>query len=159
MSRKIEDLKPDVQPPVRILLAHIAELGIKFSTGDTDRTVWNQVALWLQHRVSLEAVNLVRTAQGMRPISADENTYFVTWMDGVNSLSAHQGGRAIDIVPLDPRTGAPTWDYLTFRAAYKAIATVARELGFECGQDWPPFDPVTGMGKDPPHYQYPMRPV
>lgn len=73
--------------------------------------------------------------------------------DGLAKLSLHQAGLAIDVVPLDERD-KPTWLYTRYPTAYKRIAAVARECGLECGQDWAPLDPGTGMGWDPPHYQF-----
>lgn len=155
MSRNIDALEPDAQRQVVELLAELNRLKLLYSTGDTARSQLEQMALYLQHRADLQIVNLIRKAAGMRLLAASENTYFVTWTDGVNTLSEHQGRRAIDIAVVDPATGRPTWNYAKFADQYRAIAAVAKSLGFQNGIDWDPVDPVTGLGRDPPHHQLP----
>lgn len=155
MSRSINDLDLNAQVMVKALLARLYELPFKITTGDTSRSQLEQIALYLQHRAELAIVNLVRKAAGMRLLAPSENLYFVTWADGVNTLSEHQSRRAIDIAVVDPATGQASWNYAKFAAEYRAIAAVAKSLGFENGIDWDPIDPVTGLGKDPPHHQVP----
>ena len=94
----------------------------------------------------------LRQVAGLRELHPSENKYAVTERDGVFKLSRHQGGRAIDVVPLDER-GRPSWNYAAMQAQYRSIGDKARELGWTCGQDWPPIDPETGLGADPPHYE------
>jgi hypothetical protein len=140
---------------VRSLLPELDKLPFKYSTGDTARSQLEQMGLYCQHRAELEIVNLIRKAAGMRLLVASENTYVVTWSDGVNTLSEHQSRKAIDIAVVDPATGQPSWNYAKFAAEYRAIAAVAKRLGFVNGIDWDPIDPVTKLGKDPPHHQVP----
>lgn len=74
--------------------------------------------------------------------------------DGIKNKSNHQLGLAGDICSADER-GHPSWDYAKYAAVYKAIGSIARELGLECGQDWYPSEYAElGLGWDPPHYEW-----
>jgi len=126
VSTSLDDLVPKFRAIVEPALAELRERGIPHIVTCTGRTTAEQ----------LDAYN--RGASKC---------------DGVRIKSKHQLGLAIDIVPPDER-GTATWNYRRYRTAYKRIAAVMRAHGCICGQDWPPIDPVAGMGWDPPHYEY-----
>ena len=125
MSTRIADLRPDFQQTAREFIDDLEAQGINHAIYCTGRTAAEQ---------------------------ADAFKRGASKCDGIKILSPHQKGIAIDVGPLDDR-GNWTWDYEKYADEYKAIATVARAHGLECGQDWAPLDPTTGMGWDPPHYQ------
>lgn len=143
MSVKIEDLQPDVQEKVKRALREMDQLGIKYSIHYTLRTELEQIALYAQGRQPLEMVNSLRKTAGLRPIPASENVYTVTNCDGVKKKSAHQSGRAIDIVPLIG--GRPSWP-VAGSALWYPIADCMKRNGFTWGGDWKDFP-------DFPHFQ------
>ena len=151
MSTKVSDLVPEVREVVISFLAALDDAGLHYVVTSTLRTVDEQVALFAQGRAPVDIVNLLRRKAGMTFIGAAENTYTVTKCDGVTSKSNHQGGRALDVVPLVNRS--PTWDYAKHVPEYKAIGAIGRSVGLKWGGEWPPLDSITGLGWDPPHYE------
>ena len=152
MSKDLRDLRPEVAKKAAELLIMLDRDGIRYTVTSTLRTQGEQLALYAQGRAELVLVQALRQVAGLRELHPSENKYAVTERDGVFKLSRHQGGRAIDVVPLDER-GRPSWNYAAMQAQYRSIGDKARELGWTCGQDWPPIDPETGLGADPPHYE------
>ena len=102
-------------------------------------------------------MDVARQHAGFSPINAKDASTIVTKADGVNSLSNHQSGRAIDWVPFRA-DGTPIWYPSTVDevSLYKRVAAIARGCGLRCGQDWTPVDPNTGLGWDPDHYEVPV---
>jgi peptidoglycan L-alanyl-D-glutamate endopeptidase CwlK len=143
MSVKIEDLQPDVQVKVKAALSEMDSKGIKYSVQYTFRTLNEQEALYSQGRKSLIEVNAIRKQANMQPISDSDNSYTVTNCDGVDNQSAHQTGRAIDIVPII--NGVPSWPSAG-HGYWQPIANVMKSHGFTWGGDWTKFP-------DLPHYQ------
>ena len=158
MSRRIEELLPEVQPKARAFLSLIP---IAYVVTSTLRTEAEQAALYAQGRAPLEAVNARRAIAGMRLISAAENKYeanmrklalgqklklgvdVITMADGIIHKSNHQGGRALDVVPANA-SGNPIWPPGT-DPRWEMIAKAGEEAGFEWGGHWD--DP------DRPHYE------
>ncbi len=164
MSRKIEDLDPDVAEALRSAENELQVLGIPHIIWCTARTQLEQIAQYAQHRAELLVVQALRKIAGMRPLDPSENTYTITEADGVFGLSNHQGRRAVDIVATTEK-GNATWDYRTYADRYKAIKELMKRHGFEAGADWmtkpdgtpSPYADV-GLGWDPPHYQITKKP-
>jgi peptidoglycan L-alanyl-D-glutamate endopeptidase CwlK len=152
MSTSIYTLRPEAAAMAEELLKNLVLASIRHKVTCTRRTTEEQLALYSQGRAPLEIVQLLRQHAGLPKIHASENRYTVTQIDGVNKSSAHQEGLAIDITPADEQ-GNPVWAYAANAERYKAIGKIARRMGWNCGQDWPPIDRRTGLGADPPHYQ------
>src|SRR5208283_1933862 len=108
MSTRISDLAPEVAAAAQKGIDALTEFGILHAVTSTLRTVDEQGALYAQGRQSLDRVNALRKMAKLFPIVAVENTYTVTNCDGVKNKSNHQGGRALDIVPLNAQ-GSPEW--------------------------------------------------
>lgn len=164
MSTSIYLLTPEACARADELLKALDQAKILHQVTSTRRTTDEQVALWAQGRPALEIVQLLRKHAGMPPLHPSENSYTVTQIDGVNRTSAHQDGNAIDIAvlveieqPQPDRTIkkmlVPSWNYKKLAREYRAIAELARRFGWSCGADWPPINPETGLGVDPPHHQ------
>jgi hypothetical protein len=160
MTTRIEDMGAQYQIPAWTLKHALEAANEPHVITSTRRSDSEQIALHAQGRKKLEEVNALRGKAHMGPITDNENSYTVTNCDGVTTKSPHQAGRAIDIVPLVPHidvsgrtTMRPTWNYIKYAEEYKRIGAIARGLGWVCGQDWPPVDPVTGLGRDPPHME------
>lgn len=154
MSKRLEDLQPDVMFKAKAAIAILEQYGIPYMVTSTLRTEAEQKALYAQGREPLEKVNALRVAAGMRPIVPypgvdhkmhSDNEYPVTNADGVKNKSNHQGGRAIDVVPTE--NGNPVWPPLS-DPRWAKIADVFRGQGFKWGGDWLKFP-------DPPHYELP----
>ena len=144
MSTKLTDLAPDVQGKAQLATEQLTAAGIPFAVTSTLRTEAEQMALFAQGRDALPAVNLLRSQAGMPPIGAADNSYTVTNADGVKYKSNHQGGRALDVVPVNS-AGNPVWpDHKDPR--WEQIASVMKANGFQWGGDWPRFP-------DFPHYE------
>lgn len=152
MSRRVADLAPEFIGTAQAFLSDLDAAGIRYAVTSTMRTTVEQAALYAQGRKPLSEVNGLRLLADLPPLGKADNRYTVTECDGIAARSRHQGGTALDVVPLDAR-GLPTWDYRRHADAYKAIGAIARKHGLDCGQDWPPIDPATGLGWDPPHYE------
>jgi len=152
VTTSIYCLRPDVAARADELLRYLDKAGKRHKVTSTRRTTEEQIALWCQGRAPLEIVNLLRQHAGLPKILPSENTYTVTACDGINKTSAHQEGRALDIAVLTLE-GQPSWDYARFALEYRTIGEIARQQGWICGMDWPPINPRTGLGADPPHYE------
>jgi len=151
VSNKISDLLPEVRDIATAFLAALDAAKLSYVITSTFRTVDEQIAYFAQGRAPLDIVNLLRRRAEMRPITAADNTYTITKCDGVTSRSNHQGGRAMDVVPMVG--GLPTWDYRKYAFEYKAIGAIGKSVGFRWGGEWPPLDVVSGLGWDPPHFE------
>lgn len=126
MSTKLEDLDEPFQAKARAVAAKLNELGIRHAVTETRRSYIAQ---------------------------SDAFKRGASKCDGLNKLSMHQAGLAIDIVPLDDK-GRPTWDYVKYADAYKKIGAVCKDFGLDWGGTWTPIDPKTGLGWDAPHSQF-----
>lgn len=125
MSKSLDDLDPIFKARVAMFTATLDKEGIRYTISETRRSY-------------IEQREAFRKGHSKR--------------DGLKLISMHQAGLAVDVVPLNSR-GEPTWDYIAFADAYKKIAKIGRDMGLECGADWTPLDPATGLGWDPPHYE------
>lgn len=143
MSTRIEDLSPAVQPLAKDFLRRLEAAGVANVVTSTLRTTAEQAALYAQGRKSLEEVNGLRVFARMYPITDRENGYTVTNCDGVQYKSNHQGGCALDVVPMDARGRAfwpPDGD-----SRWAEIAVHGEAAGFSWGGRWPK--------PDSPHYE------
>ena len=157
MSRRIEDLAPDFQDTARAVMRELE--GLPVLLFQTLRTTAEQAAFWAQGRRELSVVNELRALADLPPIGEAENRYTITNCDGIKVRSAHQSGRAMDIVALDGH-GNPTWDYVRYADTYRAIRDAALKCGADPGGAWmkqPDGSPSpyarVGLGWDPPHVQ------
>lgn len=146
MSKLIEDLNEATERAARHFLIEAHNAGLSVAVTSTLRTREAQVAYWSQGRGTLELVNLLRKIAGMKPISQDEN-HIVTKLDGVNCFSAHQFGRALDVVLLN-KFGKEIWHVHDAVEDYKKMGRIAKDNGFRWGGTFEPLDPVTGLGWD-----------
>ena len=126
MAARLDTLDPIFRPIVERVMARIAAEKLPMVLAETDRSYEKQ---------------------------ADCFRRGVSKCDGLRNISLHQARLAADIVAVDEK-GNRSWDYAKYKDAYKRMAEIAREEGAEVGQDWKPFDPVTGFGWDPPHIQF-----
>lgn len=102
--------------------------------GGGKRTDAMQIAMHAQGRKSLIEVNALRRNAKMSPIEDGDNKYAITDCDGVHSKSAHQSGKAVDIVPMDAK-GNPYWPSLN-DPQWRIIASAMMGQGLQWGGDW-----------------------
>ena len=126
MPALLENLDPVMQPKIADLLMRCKAAGLRVVLAETDRDYAKQ---------------------------ADCFKKGYSKCDGIKRISMHQARLAADVVALD-ENGNRSWDYNKWCDTYRGIGNIARSLGLECGQDWPPFDKVTGFGWDVPHMEY-----
>jgi peptidoglycan L-alanyl-D-glutamate endopeptidase CwlK len=144
MKADISLLRPAVQEMVSKAITIMNAEGIKFAITSTLRTMDEQQALYAQGRKPLDIVNQLRSVAKLPLIGPADNTYTVTNCDGVKYKSNHQGGSAIDIVPVN-QFGDPIWPPAS-DPRWKQIADIMKAVGFQWGGDWDKFP-------DPPHYE------
>jgi len=144
MSRRIEDLDKRMIPKAKNFIEGLKNANIPFVVTSTLRTMAEQEALYAQGRVPLEKVNELRKKAKLYLLSERENSYTVTNCDGVKVKSNHQGGLAMDVVPMDER-GNPIWpDKLD--PQWRRIAEVGEGVGLIWGGRWEKFP-------DLPHWE------
>lgn len=143
MNTKISDLVPEVAAAAQNGIDALNRFDIPHAVTSTLRSVDEQAALYAQGRQALDRVNALREKAGMYPCTLSENNYTVTNCDGVKVKSNHQGGRALDIVPLNDQ-GSPTWPP-GGDPRWQKIADIMKGQGFQWGGDW--------TNKDMPHFE------
>ena len=137
LHRDIELLQPEFKDKVKVLLARLDQLGIKYYINETLRDLNVQIAYYSQGRNTLDKTNTLRKAAGLWPLTEKENKNKVTW----TMKSKHIDGLAIDICP--KKDDSPWWSAPDEK--WKEIADVAKSLGFDPGYYW--------KQKDCPHIQ------
>lgn len=162
MSRKLEDLTPEARMCAGKAMATLLLESVPFVVTYTLRSEAEQYALWCQGRKPLKEVNEARAKVGLYLLSEAENTYTVTncngkrISEGGTGRSAHQTGKALDVVPLE--NGRPVWP-APEDSRWKAISSAFVAQGFTWGGDWD-RDGLTKLDGDDdedmvdyPHYQ------
>jgi len=143
MTTSIDDLMPDVRTKAWAFVVALKLKGIPHVVTSTLRTTDEQVALYAQGRQALAEVNTLRARANMHAIGPSENGYTVTNCDGIVHKSNHQGGRALDIVPMN-HMGYAIWPSST-DPRWLQIATEGEAVGFSWGGRW--------KAPDLPHYE------
>lgn len=144
MTNDIHVLKPEARKAALAAIAELRDKKYLHKVTSTGRNEDEQFALYLQHRASLDIVNLARKKAKMFPIGEKENSYSVTDSDGVNVISDHQKLIALDVVPVGP-LGGPIWPSHE-DPRWNTIAGVMKRHGFACGGEW--------LKPDPAHYYW-----
>jgi peptidoglycan L-alanyl-D-glutamate endopeptidase CwlK len=172
MSRRIEDLNPAVAEKCRRFIALCKERGIDVIVTSTLRAEAEQLALFAQGRKALRAVNGLRAAAGLSPITVAQNKIVTKSL-----TSPHQSGCAFDVVILssppnlggvaEGRGGVPTWDVKVdvnenHIPDYEEIGRIGESIGLRWGgrfkfRDYvhfeyivPPAHPLNHQGAAPP---------
>jgi hypothetical protein len=131
MSRKIEDLVPEMQVLIREFAGLMAVAAIPWMITRTQSTLAEQEAIHAQGRKPLIEVNRLRKIVGWGPLREKENTYCVTW----TMKSRHLKGEAFDIAILSD--GQPTWDVkVNVNKNDKPDYEEAGEIGESIGLVW-----------------------
>lgn len=146
MKPSFDDMHPVLYE--RYLLFKEKAAHLSYAINCVLRTYDEQLALHAQGRRSLYEVNALRFKAGMPPISAQENTYKVTWtMKSRHFPDANGKSRAFDVVVLkNGRT--PDWSRKWDEDQdgvedYEELACIGEEVGLVSGGhefgDWPHF--------------------
>jgi len=153
VSKSIDDLRPDARDAARETLKDMLLANLPVIVTSTLRSIHHQVALFAQGRCPLAIVNHLRSMAGLGNISEKENKYTVTNCDGVTTRSAHQDGRAFDVVLV--KNGKAQWNVKQNVEAYRKIGEIVEAKGWTWGGRFKPIDPDTGIGFDPFHSELP----
>jgi peptidoglycan L-alanyl-D-glutamate endopeptidase CwlK len=137
MSRRIEDLTPEMQEKAAAFSNAMAIAGIDFIFTQTRRTVDEQAAYYAQGREDLDAVNAKRKIAGMAPITEKENKLVVTH----TMQSNHLTGEAFDIAI--KVNGKIQW----VSSLYDKAGEIGESVGLVWGGRW------AGKKRDKPHYE------
>jgi hypothetical protein len=168
-------LKPninDLVPPARELYyafeREMNKANVRFRVTCIKRTKEEQSALYAQHRQSTVAVNKLRVAAGLSPISDAENQRTVTWTLKSRHLPITKGSefgkmfpewedlcRAWDIVILKKDDKSVSWDLKVDVDEdgipdYEEAAKIGEKLGLIVGARW-------RDKPDWPHYEFDIR--
>lgn len=146
MSRRIEDLHPEVQPMVRTFLVECAAKGVQVFITYGLRSFEEQKALHAQGRLDISEVNALRQLVGMVGITSTQNKIVTNAVPGE---STHQYGRAIDV--------AFWWDKnsdgkiqageVGWEGDWYKVGQIGETLGLEWGGRWKGII-------DKPHFQF-----
>jgi hypothetical protein len=144
LIRSLDVLKPEFRRRLEDYLSRAAAAGYRLYVFETGRTDGVQAAYCLQGRAPLAEVNAARAREGL---------YFLNAAGTVYKERGHGNGTAADIVLMSDK-GNLLWPP---RApdAWLELGRIAEECGLVWGGRWPPIDPKTGLGVDPPHVQLP----
>lgn len=143
MSANIASLNLQTAKAAMLALAELDAKGFAYAITSTRRTALEQAAYFAQGREPLVEVNKKRAAAGFAPIGSRDNSYTITNCDGYTTLSNHQSGRAIDVVPREGNR--PVWPKKT-DPRWLVIAAAFEKQGFKWGGRWAKFP-------DFPHYE------
>ena len=143
-KRMLEELDPMAQPIFRKFIEALDSVhgDDRYYVFEGRRSTQVQEAYYAQGRKPLNEVNELRKLAGLYLLRSERDNYTITW----TLKSKHLEGLAMDIVPMKA-DGNPTWDMAHYSDAFVIITFTARNLGLECGADWP------GTQKDWPHFQ------
>ena len=152
--KTIDYLKPKAHDAAEKMLAMLDGTGFKYRILETFRSTEVQAAYFAQGRKSLEVVNIMRQQAGLLPIGLADNKNKITNCDGVKILSAHQGGNAIDIVPIV--NGRIPWvdtgiSESEASRAWQQLGSIGKSAGFGWGGDW--GKTASKLGWDCPHFE------
>ena len=125
MSRKIEDLTPEMQSLYHLFKNKMDESGLSFIVTTTYRPQLKQDALYSQGRATLDIVNMMRKKANLAPITKDQN-FKVTW----TRKSRHTDREAFDIAIL--KDGKITWNPANYLEAVK----IGKSVGLDAGGAW-----------------------
>lgn len=145
--RDINQLQPELADRVRAFLAACKTKGIEICISETLRTTEVQAAYYARGRRPYSVVQELYKTAGLGEISEADAAKKVTNCDGVKNKSRHQGGGAIDMVPV--KNGSAWWT--APEQTWTEIGMFAEKFGLDwCaggyGQTW-------GKGWDNPHFE------
>lgn len=144
MTNSISALSPKMIPVAEQFVLELELNHIRFKVTSTLRTLDEQLALYAQGRANLSVVNVLRKRAGLYTLPDCENNHTVTNCDGINNKSNHQGGNAMDVVPLGD-TGNPIWPPNN-DPRWLVMGKIGESVGLTWGGRW--------MNPDCPHYEY-----
>lgn len=148
-SRDLADLHPVLRVLAQQHIDICAASGVRLLIYCTWRSQQEQDALYAQGRRPLHAVNAMRKAVGLAPITDAENRRRITnartsqhsyMLDGAPAALAY------DCCPLDD-AGRPDWSGEGYR--WQLVAEIGKRLGLTWGGDWRRL-------RDKPHFEIPI---
>ena len=138
-SRKIEDLKEELQSIARQFKELMEKEGINFIFTCTYRSNEEQEALYAQGREPLQTVNELRKKVNLPPLTEKENRIVTYAKPG---QSKHNIREAFDIAIME--AGKIVWD--ATHPHWKRAGELGKSLGLKWAGDWKKF-------KEYPHFE------
>jgi peptidoglycan L-alanyl-D-glutamate endopeptidase CwlK len=115
MSRRISALNPTIRVKYIEFDLHMKAAGISYIVTCTDRTILEQMALYVQGRLSIQDVNKFRKAAGMYLLPSDHPNRKVTWTlqskhvtNGIDNDPSNDFSKAFDICIV--KDGKAQWE-------------------------------------------------
>lgn len=145
-----KQMTPDLQAKYELFYMAMFEAGLPFELNEVLRTQATQIAYHAQGRKLLPEVNKLRRDAGLRPVSAKENSYEITWTLNSRHFPGRDGlATAFDIRLL--KYGKPHWETKwdgngNAVPDYLEAARIGRSVGLEAGGLWK-------ARPDYPHFQ------
>lgn len=141
MSRDIHKLTPSMRAKYVVFDAEMKAAGIPYIITSVDRTILEQMALYVQGRLDLDEVNRFRSSAGMPPITEQKNKK-VTWTLNSKHVTNmfdkslnNDESRAFDIAIIKDRK--PTWELkVNVNANDLPDYEEAGKIGIKCGMKW-----------------------
>lgn len=145
--RDLDRLKPELSARVKNFLAECKKQNIGICVVETLRTADVQAAYYARGRKPFSEVKDLYEKAGLGCISEADAKTKITNCDGAVNKSRHQGGGAVDLVPL--KNGRAWW------SAPEQIWTEIGTLAEKFGLDWCAggYGQVWGKGWDNPHFE------
>jgi len=149
MSSFMAGLHPKTASKLEVMMAMLNGISFKYKIIEGYRTAKVQRAYWHQGRSDIATVNEYRKFAGLYLLTEAENKSAITNCDGDSTLSKHQSGRAVDIVPIVD--GKIPWSVEKHRASWEQLGEIGKQAGFEWGGDW--GKTASKLGWDCPHFE------
>jgi hypothetical protein len=140
VTNDIHALHPEPRKAAQAFIAELRDKKIRFKVTSTHRETIEQIALYCQHRASLEIVNLIREYAKMYLITEKANTGIVTNANGLHPKSDHQNDNTLDVVPVGCN-GNPIWPPPE-DSRWLEMGVIGERHGFMWGGRWAEPDPA-----------------
>lgn len=156
MSRDVRMLTHDAYQMYLQFAEEMAKLKISFVVTSVDRSILEQMALYVQGRMLLSDVNRFRVAAGLPLLGSNSENKTVTWtldskhvVNPFDSVVENDRSRAFDIVIV--KGGKAEWNLkvdtnMDLISDYEQAGAIWRKLGGVWGGDW--------KRRDCPHFEH-----
>ena len=144
-KQRIEGLIQEVKDAFYRAIPALEALPFDVMVFEGPRPALTQIAYCAQGRLTPGEVNGLRAVAGLNPTM---ERGIITNVDGMLTRSPHQGGRAVDVVPM--KDGNLNWN--APEDQWLLLGKTAKQFGFRWGGDWKKH-PAAVLGWDCPHWE------
>ena len=145
MSRDIEKMHPKLKARFELFRDRMQEAGLAFIVTSVDRTVLDQMALYVQGRLDVIKVNMFRDVAGLGKINSSHNRVVTSTLNSQHITNMYDGrldnnySRAFDIALM--KFNRPHWDLktnvnLNEIPDYHEAGKIAKSCGLAWGGAW-----------------------